>query len=242
MNPIRKWKKFLAVGCSHGDMIDPSARAAVLQFQKQWKPDTTIHLGDALDMTAFRAGAKGTSDEAAPIPPDLDAGVSFIRDLKPNVYLMGNHEDRLWKLRNHPNAIVSMLSTTIVGRIQDECSKLKCKIIPYGFKSYYELGDWKFFHGWFFNEQAARDHAEAFGNCIFAHTHRAAYAKARNNQNSTGICVGTLMDIARAEYAKNRRATMGWSQGFAWGEYSDDRAVAWLHEQPQGLQQWHLPN
>lgn len=63
MNIGRKWKKFLVVGCSHGQMADPKALAAVLKFKESFKPHFTAHLGDAFDTTAFRAGAKGTRDE-----------------------------------------------------------------------------------------------------------------------------------------------------------------------------------
>jgi len=53
---MKGWKKWMAVGCSHGDQIDPDARKAVLVFKERWKPDMTIHLGDFLDLAAFRSG------------------------------------------------------------------------------------------------------------------------------------------------------------------------------------------
>ena len=231
----------MAVGCSHGAWIDRRAADAVLEFKRRYKPHVTVHLGDALDMTAFRSGAAGSKDEAEPIAPDMDAGLQFIRRLEPQVWLMGNHEDRLYRLRDHPKAIVSELAGMLVGEIESECRKLKCVTVPYHYKQAYRLGNYSLMHGWFFNENAARDHAEAFGNVIFAHTHRAGMAKGRRADSPTGYCVGTLMRVEHAEYAKGRRATLGWSQGFVWSEFTDSQAVVWLHEQPQGSHTWRLP-
>ncbi len=63
MNIVRKWKKFFAVGCSHGHLADQSALATALKFKSAWKPDTVMHLGDFMDLAALRSGAKGTPDE-----------------------------------------------------------------------------------------------------------------------------------------------------------------------------------
>ena len=83
---MKGWKKWMAVGCSHGDQIDPEARKAVLMFKERWKPDTTIHLGDFLDLAAFRSGAisdPNSSDRAASISDDLSAGIDFLHELRP---------------------------------------------------------------------------------------------------------------------------------------------------------------
>ena len=86
MNISKGWKKWMAVGCSHGDQIDPEARKAVLTFRDRWKPDTTFHLGDFLDLAAFRAGAvndPNSSDRAASVSDDLSAGIDFLHELRP---------------------------------------------------------------------------------------------------------------------------------------------------------------
>ena len=236
-----KWKRWFACGCSHGDLADPEALKAILRFRNHWNPETCIHLGDAFDTTAFRAGARGTKDEAAPVQPDLLSGIAFLKALRPDVFLCGNHEDRLWNLMEHPNAIVSALATDIVHDIEFTCRKLKCRVVPYNYKAFVRLGDTKFLHGYLFNEQCCRDHAEAFGSCVFAHAHRAGQAYGRRWDNPLGTCVGTLMRISAATYAKARRSTLAWSQGFAWGYYSDTRTITWLHTQPQGQTEWVLP-
>jgi predicted phosphodiesterase len=242
----RKYKKFLAVGCSHGELSDPSALDAVLRFQERWRPDTTLHLGDAVDLPAFRSGAAGTSDQSRPVKPDFASGVQFIKDLRPQIYLMGNHEDRLWRLQHSPNAVVAEMASTLVREIEGECKQLKCRVVPYGYKQNVVLGSYLFCHGTIFTENCARDMAESiagsgYSGVVFAHAHRAGMATARNWGCTTGYCTGHLMRPELAEYAKARKSTYAWSQGMVWGEYCDSNTVAWLHVQPQGQKEWRLP-
>lgn len=242
MNIVRKWKRLFAVGCSHGGLIDPIARKAVLTFKDKFKPDKIIHLGDFVDTAAFRAGAKGTSDESEPVSPDFNAGLTFIKELRPNLIFNGNHEIRLWRLANHHNAIVSALSQNLIERIQTTAKICKAELVEgWGISHHRTVGNFKFMHGYMFGENACRDHAEAHGNIVFAHTHRAGVQKGRRDDYPTGFCVGTLSDIPNMDYAQARRSTLSWSGGFVWGEYCDDRCQLYLHEQPQGQKEWRLP-
>lgn len=232
----------MAVGCSHGDLINESAASAVLSFKAEWKPDTMVHLGDFLDTAAFRSGAKGTSDEARPISPDIERGLDFLERLQPNLILLGNHENRLFSLAKHYNAVIQIAASHVISEIQKVADRLGAEMVPWEILGgYREIGGYKYFHGWMIGENAIRDHAEAFGNCVHAHTHRAGMAKGRRSDNPTGYCVGTLADIPALDYAKSRRSTMAWSAGFVWGEYCGDRSVLWLHEQPRTLSEWVLP-
>ena len=244
MNITKKWKKIFAVGCSHGLHADPKALAAVLKFRESYKPDACVHLGDFCDTTAFRSGVSSgqDADSAAPIQPDVDGGLDFLEKLRPTLVLAGNHEARLWRLAKSPNAIVSHCSTKVIGEIMDTCKELKAEFIEYtGIHQGKIIGGFRFMHGVFFSENGVRDHAEAFGNVVHAHMHRAGVAKGRRSDNPTGYCVGTLTGRGAMEYSANRRSTLSWSSGFVWGEYSGDQSVLWLHEQPNHLAEWRLP-
>lgn len=239
----RKWKPLLAVGCSHGIHADRKAVAAVLRFRESFKPDTVIHLGDFCDTTAFRSGAKGSADETEPIQPDVDGGTEFLRQLRANVVLCGNHEDRLWRLASSPSAIVAHCAQEVIGQLVKTCHQLRAPLIEWtGINQGYLLGGYRYMHGVFYNENGTRDHAEAFGNVVHAHTHRAGVAKGRRSDNPTGYGVGTLTKSGAMEYAKTRRATLAWSQGFVWGYYTDTQSVLWLHEQPTNQAEWILPS
>lgn len=242
MNVTRKWKRLLAVGCSHGIHADRKAVSAVLAFRDAFKPSMVVHLGDFCDTTAFRSGAKGTSDESEPIQPDVDGGIDFLEKLRPTLVFCGNHEDRLYRLQHSANAIVSHCAAGVIAEIKKTCAKLHAELVEWnGIEQGRMIGGHRFMHGVFYNENATRDHAEAFGPVVHAHTHRAAVAKGRRSDNPTGYCVGTLTAHGTMEYAKARRATLAWSQGFVWGEYCDNAAVFWLHEQPSNVAEWRLP-
>ena len=244
-NITKHWKRFLAVGCSHGNHINPIAEAAVLKFRESFKPHTIAHLGDFCDTAALRRGATGSSDESEPIGPDIEAGLAFLRKLRPTIVLVGNHEIRAYHLQSHKNAIVSDCAMNIVSRFQKQMKALKAEYVEgWSIRDFRMIGNYKIMHGYIFNENACRDHAEAEGNIIFAHTHRAGMAKGRRSDNPTGISVGTLSTIANHDYASARRATHAWSGGLCYGEYCDGeraRTVPVIYEQPQTETEWRLP-
>jgi hypothetical protein len=181
-------------------------------------------LGDFTDQAAFRSGARGSNDETASIKDDLTAGLNFLRELKPTILLNGNHEDRLWKLADHYNEIIARAAGSVVNEICDLARKLGAlHVTDYDVCAEYpKLGDATLIHGWMYNEMAIRDHAETFGKCIMAHLHTRGEMTARARGGATAYCVGWLGDARRATYAKNRRATLRWNAGLAYGEYSED--------------------
>jgi predicted phosphodiesterase len=232
----RKWRKFLACGCSHGHLADPKATAAILKFRQAWKPDQVWHLGDAVDLAAMRAGAQrdpDSGDRAQDMQDDLMAGLGFLQELEVTKYFLGNHEDRLHRLAHSPNAVVSYAAGAVLGHMGDAMRKLKAEIVPYAGlrpEACRQLGDTLFLHGSLYNMQAARDTAEALSsNCVFVHTHKVAVERARTQKPFTGYNAGCSVRLD-VEYAKNNRSTLSWCHGFAWGEYSDNSCIVRLEQ------------
>lgn len=227
----RRWRRFLAVGCSHGHYADKALLKELLAFKQRWAPQQVIHLGDAVDLACFRTGALSAKDEATDPTADIESGLGFLSELEPTLYFFGNHEDRLTKLMQHPRAIVACLAHRIHSQI---VSRVGCEIVPYNFQTgWRQIGDALFGHGYMHNESSVRDHAEAVcggdaNKAVIAHLHRVSQAEGRNRNHPTGYCVGWLGDTQKAEYAVNRRATTSWSRGFAWGEFCDNETVIWL--------------
>lgn len=224
----RGWKRYMAVGCNHGAHISEPAKKEVLDFKKDFEPHLTIHLGDALDTTSFRAGAANTPDQLAPIEDDMVAGLDFIKQYAPDLWMLGNHEDRLWKLRNHPKQHTAFAAKTCIDRITDFCDEIGCEYVLYGGmfdpKSWKLIGDTLFAHGWIYNQNANRDNAESMGrDTVTAHTHRLGSAPGRHIGTPMGYSVGTLSEIRAMEYAKSRRNTGAWSGGIVYGEYKEDK-------------------
>ncbi len=239
-----KWTKYIAIGCSHGHLQDPTAIKAVLGFVDRWKPATRIHLGDFLDTAAFRTGARGSKDEAISLKDDLASGLQLLYDFRATHILNGNHEDRLWRDMDHWQVIRAECACALVGEIRGVAQKLRAKYVEEyditNAKAMFRFGDTNFLHGYMFNENGIRDHAEHFGRSVIAHLHTPGEARARRSDASTATCVGTLADISRLGYAKTRRSTARWGAGFVWGEYNERECVTWLAKRNQ-FGEWRLP-
>jgi hypothetical protein len=239
---VRTWERVIAVGCSHGTFANKDALRAVLRFRDAWKPKHRIHLGDAFDSTAFRTGAiKGDSDCTESIGSDITHGSKFLREYKPTVFCIGNHENRLVKLADHYNEIISMAAAATLGQMMDAVDG--AKLIEYTVhpNGWHKLGGFAWGHGHLYGENYLRDSAETWGNCVVAHAHRAGMAKGRRSDNPTAFGTGTLADIPSMGYASGRRATLAWSHGVVWGEVCGDKAALHVHEWPAGETEWRLP-
>jgi hypothetical protein len=239
MNINKGWKRFMAVGCSHGMYADPKAIEGVLKFKERWKPHMTVHLGDFVDMTPFMSSARGKGDA---VEPDIGGGLKFLDQLRPNVVLAGNHEVRLWREAASDDEVYSGYAIRLINDITEHCRKRKALFVEYtGIWQAFQLANYKFTHGTVYGENAPRDMAEMYGNVIFAHTHKVGRMTGRRDDTPTGISVGTLTRRGAMDYANTRRATFAWSQGMVFGYYTDDKLIPWVHEQPHGQDEWILP-
>jgi len=235
---VRPWRRFVAVGCSHGIYADPKAIAAVLKWIDVYNPHERIHLGDFTDMSAFMGGSDGEGD---PVKPDLATGVAFLESMKATQILCGNHEARLWRDRRSNNQLRAMAAEVAIEAIEATALKLHAQLYPYtGVWQAYRLANFIFTHGTIYNENSCRDMAETYGNVIFAHTHKASIQSGRTFRKSIGISVGTLTTRGAMEYANTRKSTLAWSQGFAFGEYCETELHPQLHVHDGG-DQWKLP-
>jgi hypothetical protein len=241
MNINQQWRRFMAVGCTHGHLIDNEARAKVLQFKRDWEPHTTIDLGDLIDTAAFRSGARGTKDECEPIAPDRFAARDWLLEYEPNVITWGNHDWRVWELSEHPNAIVAQAAMCVRDELLSIAGKLKAETVPYHIdEGWWRMGDTLVGHGYMYNTNAIADHARKFGRCIFAHLHRTGSESADRLGGPRAFCAGYLADGKRMRYAHRRPAYLRWNNGLIWGEYTDTSSVIWLAEAPREGE-WRLP-
>ncbi len=227
---IQRWKKVIAVGCSHGELANKNIQQQVLDFCDDYKPQIRFDLGDVVDTAAFRAGARGTPDEARKAEPDEFAAISWLERYRPTHLTWGNHCWRLMDLQNSPNAIVSYAASSLWTKLTDATRRLKTQTREYDIeKNWFEMGGHYWGHGFFWNENALRDHAEYLGGpVVMAHLHRPEQSQGRNLRWATSYCVGCLADVPSMHYARRRRATSRWGHGAVVGEISDKSAHLWL--------------
>ena len=238
----------MAVGCSHGSRANKDALEAVLRFRERYRPVHVIHLGDAYDLAALRAGSLGNpnqSDAADDYMDDIEQGARFLGNLRPTVFCLGNHDERARQYLNHHNAVIRGFAEAVWERMLKPIRKhAKVFIEKHGVlpDCWYTLGGFKWGHGTLYSENFLRDSAETWGNCVVAHAHRAGIAYGRRSDNPVAYSPGTLADLPAMEYAHRRRGTLAWSHGVVFGEVTNDAAQLYLHQWPQHEKQWTLPS
>lgn len=233
-NIVRKRKRVMAVGCTHGDLIDTRLRKQVLDFKARYRPEVRFDLGDDVDTAAFRSGARHSKDESRPIAPDFNAGVRWLEDYEPTHLSWGNHDWRVYELQDHYNAQVAELSRRLWTDLNNAAKH--AKKVPYDFEhGWFEMGGVAWGHGYWFNEAAVRDHAEYLGMpVVMAHVHVPQSVPGRTRKETQSFCVGLLGDRQKMAYARRRRATSRWRGGCVFGEISDKDAYLWLAEEIDG--------
>lgn len=218
-----KAKRWLAVSCSHGHLINKNAADAVVKFAAEYKPEIKLHLGDFIDADCFRAGAL-RSGEGSDIVGDLIYGLEFLQRMEFTTVFQGNHEDRLYRLlAESKNELVQYAAGDVVHKIESLVRDLKADYVPYAGmsnpESYRELGGTLFCHGFAYGMMAPRDHVESNGRpVVMGHIHKVTAQPGRLPGAPTGYSVGCLCDIPAMAYAKNRRETGTWDHGAAYGE------------------------
>ena len=224
-NIVRTWRRVVAVGCTHGYKASLPRLKEVLNFCDRYQPEIRFELGDLVDTEAFRSGAKGTADEGKDPRPDQAHGLDWLDKYRPTHIAWGNHDVRLLELSNHPSAIVAYAASTLWGQLAGKADELKAKTVPYDIgKGWHHLGGVFWGHGYMYNVNAVRDHAEMLGGpVVMAHLHKPEVAPGRTLANSMSYCVGTLADVDSMHYARRRRATLAWGHGAVWGEICEGK-------------------
>lgn len=235
-NIIRKYRRVVAIGCSHGNLANRSIQKQVLDFVKRFDPEIRFDLGDVMDTAAFRSGARGTRDESENVGGDQLAAVRWLQQYQPTHLAWGNHDVRLLEWMDSSDAVVAHAAGCVWNELQTAVNKLKCKTVPYDYeRGWFEMGGTFFGHGYWYPETALRDHAEYLGGpVVMAHLHRPQQISGRTRTYSKSFCVGTLADIDSMKYARRRRATSAWGHGVVFGEIAADRAELWLASCPKG--------
>lgn len=208
----------------HGDMQDGETVEAFLKFVKKFNPDVKIFGGDLFDFRAIRRGASQREKEDS-MALDIQLGLEFLKKHRPNVFLRGNHDERLWDTAKYANdGLARDHAQEGVRQIEHQVRMLKCKMFPYDVnKGIYELGKLRFVHGYHAGINATKKHAEVFaesgGAVLHGHTHAIQGQSVVRHPECRGYAVGCL---AQTEMEYNRHMTgrflhqNGWAYGVVW--------------------------
>jgi len=216
---------FVAIGDPHGDMIDERSKTALFDFIADFKPKIRIHLGDNWDFRNLRKGASD-DEKAASLADDWDAGTDFMRQFfdggKENVFLRGNHDERMWHLAGSATGVMRDFANDGIKRIEGIVKRSRAKMLPYDSAlGIYQMGHLSMVHGYFTGNNACRQHAAVYGNCIFAHVHTDESSPISSLQPAAASSIPCLC-IRDMEYMNAKTGKLRWAQGWSYGLAFED--------------------
>ena len=214
-------KPFVIASDNHGDMQDDRSVSGLFSFIDEFQPVIRIHAGDNWDFRNLRRGA--TDDEkAGSLEADWKAGEKFLKRFfrggEENVFLRGNHDERLWHFANTSSGVVRDYAVEGIKRVERLCRRTRAKMLPYDAAlGIYNMGKLSVLHGYHAGASACRQHAAIYGNCVFGHVHTEEAAPVPSLQPAEArsnpcLCIRD-MDYINAKTGKLRWA-QGWSYGF----------------------------
>jgi len=237
---VSAWLKLMAVSDTHGDMIDKAAAKIALQFKEDFKPDEIIHMGDGFDFRAIRRGADN-DEKVHSMQEDVFAGKEFLEELRPTWFLRGNHDERLWDLRDCHNAVVRDYACMCVKDLEQFFKKLKIKTKPYDKRAgVLKFGHLKLIHGYHAGQYACKAHGERYGSCWHGHTHAIDSFALPRLERTVARSIGCLCKL---DYQYNRAftASLRHAHGFAYALVHKKTGVFHSFQAEKVGGRWILP-
>lgn len=231
---------FIIAGDFHGDQQDPAAMEAFYKFCKIWKPKIRVANGDLWDMVPLRRGA-GADEQRQSMLEDFDAGLQILETFKPNVFLLGNHDVRLWNLRKNGTGIQRDFATQAIQTIDKVANKLDCQILPYNNRDgIYNVGKLGVMHGFGAGLGMARRMVQAYGSLVLGHLHTIDIVSVEGPHRRMGRLAGCLCKLDM-DYANTTLANLRWQHGWAYGVVDSETGnyYVWQAEEVDGV--WMLP-
>lgn len=225
-------KKILICGDSHGDHLDLRAAEALFAFKKEYKPDTLVHLGDALDLACMRNGAS-KEDLALSLKQDFKEGCDFLKEFfkgkaENKIFLWGNHDQRLLDVMGSSSAIAADHAETMYlefVRVLKRCGVDKADGFYDSRSGVAELYPFRFVHGYSCAQNTAKFHAEKYGGkfpcVVFGHTHYSGYWREITYDRIDAYACSCMCDIDPS-YASRNTSKLRHSIGWLFGWYDDD--------------------
>jgi len=233
--------KFIVASDIHGDNLDPNTVATFHKFCDQYKPKLRILAGDLWDFRPLRG--KATDDEKREsMKADYEDGERFFKRFKPNHFLLGNHDARLWHLRDLNNGVRSDYAADLIDRIETMAKIHKCQILPYHKRDgILRIGSLKVLHGFYAGVYASRQHALIYGSCLYGHVHTIDEHAIPGLERRVARSIGCLCKLDM-DYNSTQPQSLRHAHGWAYGVINDQSGEynVWQAEEIGG--KWMLPS
>lgn len=224
----RAWKRFFLITDSHGNLVDRDREDEAWAFQQDFKPDLTAHAGDWVELTALRS--KASEDEkCVSIRDDFEDGIRLIRRFGVNLWLSGNHCERLFKLQQHRLAAFRDLGHVLSQQVLDIAKEIGATYVPYdSTQDHPRVGAHLILHGYGSGVNTLDAHRAAYQSpVIIGHVHSSMTLVPKAANQTPSYSVGALMDFRKVAYDKSTLGGLKRSHGFLFGEYADGVSHFW---------------
>lgn len=213
-------EKILFIPDCHFPYQDVLAFDLMMEAMLDFKPDHVIILGDFIDMYSVSSHDKNPK-RAMKLEEEITASVDALWRVKGlgaknNVYISGNHEDRLTRyLMQKAPELWDRINVPSVLALD----KLGFEYVPY--KSDYTLGKLRMTHDT--GKAGANAHKQAVDayhrSVIIGHTHRMGYIIQGDvsGDKHVGAMFGWLGDVKQVDYMHNINVVKDWTHGFGIG-------------------------
>ena len=197
-------------------MQDEKAVNALFRFLKIWKPEIRIFAGDLFDFRPLRGGAS-EDEKRESMSKDYEMGMEFLHQFAPQFVLRGNHDERLWWLRDRANGVASDHAGHLVNEFEGECKKLKARLLPYHKRDgVLRIGHLKVLHGFSAGVYATRQTALVYGASLLGHTHTVDEHAIPGLERRVARSIGCLCKLDM-QYNERQPSSLRHAHGFAYG-------------------------
>jgi len=232
---VDKLEKILFIPDCHIPYHDAMAFDLVMKVGKVFKPDHVIIGGDFADFYAVSSHDKNP-ERANQLEDEVHQVIEKLQEVKKigaknNVFIAGNHEDRLTRylMQKAPELHKTITIPKLLALKENGFH-----YVPY--KSDYELG--KLFVTHDTGKAGVNAHKQALDayqtNIVINHTHRMGYVilgDARGNKH-VGAMFGWLGDTKSIDYMHNINMNKDWTHGFGIGYLNKRTGVVYLTPVP----------
>ena len=233
--------KFIFASDVHGDCQEPAANEALFSFIDIWKPKLRVFGGDLWDFRPLRRAAN-EDERRESMAADYEAGICWLKRFRPQIFLRGNHDERLWELASADKGVQSDYAMRGVVEILTLTEKMKCQMLPYHHRDgVYRLGSLKMLHGFHSGINAARQTALVYGSSLIGHVHTIDEHSIPGLERRVARSVGCLCKLSM-DYQVRIPSHLRHSHGFAYGVVNEKNGnfFVWQAEEVDG--KWILPS
>lgn len=194
---------------------------AFLSFVKEFKPELKVFGGDLWNLAALRRQAD-EHEKVIRLKEDFLAGIEFLKEYKPSILMIGNHDQRLYdavkRERVNRTGWLSELADTYLKQFHEFVDANGIKIYPYEKKKgIFRVHGMAFAHGFGSGGMLSQNMAETYGDIIHGHGHKIERTTAMHSGHAvTAFQSGCLcrddMEYTRADLGSLRQE-QGWVYG-----------------------------